>query len=142
MREVISAGGLIYREAESPIARPKILVVRHMRDGTISIPKGRPKEREPLRSTAVREVGEETGLKVRAIGYLGMITYPAHEYENGVPVEDVSKTLVLFSMEVVGTLDTPPEPHLTPMWMDEVEAAASMHHVEVGQFIIGHSLAA
>lgn len=70
-----SAGGIVVRDAGDGPA----LVVgmrRRERDAvTWTLPKGTPDPGETLEATAVREVGEETGLEVRIVEPLPSISY-------------------------------------------------------------------
>lgn len=70
-----SAGGVVIRFVEG---RPQLVVGirRRERDRrTWTLPKGTPISGETLEETAVREVAEETGLKVRIVGPIGSIQY-------------------------------------------------------------------
>jgi 8-oxo-dGTP pyrophosphatase MutT (NUDIX family) len=70
-----SAGGIVIRHLDG---RPQLVVGmrRRDRDGlTWTLPKGTPKSGETLEETALREVGEETGLAVEITGGLGSIEY-------------------------------------------------------------------
>jgi len=70
-----SAGGIVVREAQDGLS----LVIgmrRRDRDGvTWTLPKGTPDPGETVEETALREVGEETGLEVRITGPLPSIEY-------------------------------------------------------------------
>jgi len=70
-----SAGGIVVRFEEG---RPQLVVGmrRRERDGvTWTLPKGTPNHGETREETALREVGEETGLEVRITGPLESIEY-------------------------------------------------------------------
>lgn len=67
----VSAGGVVYRRADAGIE-----VVLCRRDGEPwKLPKGSPEPGETLEHTAVREVQEETGLRVAIERRLGSIRY-------------------------------------------------------------------
>jgi 8-oxo-dGTP pyrophosphatase MutT (NUDIX family) len=92
-----SAGGVVVRhEAGQPY-----LVVgcrRRERDGrTWTLPKGTPKSGETTEETAIREVTEETGLKVRITGPLDSIEY--FFVQSGTRIH---KTVHYFMMEPTG----------------------------------------
>jgi 8-oxo-dGTP pyrophosphatase MutT (NUDIX family) len=92
-----SAGGVVVRhEAGEPY-----LVVgcrRRERDGrTWTLPKGTPKSGETTEETAIREVTEETGLKVRITGPLDSIEY--FFVQSGTRIH---KTVHYFMMEPTG----------------------------------------
>jgi 8-oxo-dGTP pyrophosphatase MutT (NUDIX family) len=65
-----SAGGVVVRFDSG---RPQFVVGmrRRERGGTWTLPKGTPTTGETMEETAVREVGEETGLDVRITEPLG-----------------------------------------------------------------------
>jgi 8-oxo-dGTP pyrophosphatase MutT (NUDIX family) len=70
-----SAGGVVVRAEEG---RYQLVVGsrRRERDSrTWTLPKGTPHAGESLEETAIREVGEETGLEVRIVEPLGAIDY-------------------------------------------------------------------
>ena len=70
----VSAGGVVYRRAgdEGPI---EVALVGRLRPKRWALPKGTPEVGETLEGTAVREVGEETGLLVRIEQPLDQIQY-------------------------------------------------------------------
>jgi 8-oxo-dGTP pyrophosphatase MutT (NUDIX family) len=71
---------------------------RRERDGvTWSLPKGTPDAGETMEETAVREVGEETGLEVRIVQPVGHIEYTF--VQRGTRIH---KTVHYFLMEAVG----------------------------------------
>lgn len=70
----VSAGGVVYRRADDDGAIEVVLVGR-IRPKRWALPKGTPVVGETLEGTAVREVGEETGLLVRIERPLDQIHY-------------------------------------------------------------------
>lgn len=74
-RYEVSAGGVVYRRVddETEVA----LASRRTRRGDLAwgLPKGLVEEGEPLEQTALREVGEETGLEAEIEAPLGKIAY-------------------------------------------------------------------
>ncbi len=70
----VSAGGVVYRRAEDdgPV---EVALVGRLRPKRWALPKGTPEVGETLEGTAVREVGEETGLLVRIERPLDQIQY-------------------------------------------------------------------
>ncbi len=93
----ISAGGIVTRIEGG---RPQLLVGirRRERDGLAwTLPKGTPDPGETLEQTAVREVGEETGLDVRITRPLGAIEY--RFVQRGTRIH---KTVHYFAMEATG----------------------------------------
>jgi 8-oxo-dGTP pyrophosphatase MutT (NUDIX family) len=92
-----SAGGIV---VSADRERPSLVVGmrRRGRDAvTWTLPKGTPDPGESVEETALREVGEETGLEVRIVEPLGSIEY--------VFVQDgtrIHKTVHYFLMEPTG----------------------------------------
>lgn len=87
-----SAGGVVFRlnsdgahekkgtageweDAQYSSMSIEVVLVGRSHSGIWALPKGTPESGETLEQVAVREVQEETGLKVRLITYIGNITY-------------------------------------------------------------------
>src|SRR2546423_6101252 len=81
-----SAGGVVFRlvpmrsndqEAFVPASdlAVEVALVGRSHAGIWTLPKGTPQPGETIEQVAVREVQEETGLKVRLIAYIGSISY-------------------------------------------------------------------
>lgn len=94
-----SAGGIVVRiEAD----RPSLVAGLRRREGdrrsgTWTLPKGTPNPGETLEETAVREVEEETGLRVRIVAPL-----PSIEYTFVQGGTRIHKTVHYFLMDPVG----------------------------------------
>jgi len=67
----VSAGGIVYRKGERG---PEILVIED-RFGRIAYPKGHLEAGETPEQAALREVEEETGIRVAIESYLGRVSY-------------------------------------------------------------------
>jgi 8-oxo-dGTP pyrophosphatase MutT (NUDIX family) len=70
-----SAGGIVIQHVESG---PQLVLGRRLRERegeSWTLPKGTPNNGETTEETALREVREETGLRVRIVGPLGSIEY-------------------------------------------------------------------
>jgi 8-oxo-dGTP pyrophosphatase MutT (NUDIX family) len=92
-----SAGGIVVREAPEG---PSLVIGMRRRDRdavTWTLPKGTPHPGETVEETALREVGEETGLQVRIVAPLDSIEYTF--VQKGTRVH---KTVHYFLMEPVG----------------------------------------
>jgi 8-oxo-dGTP pyrophosphatase MutT (NUDIX family) len=89
---VYSAGGVVFRLVPNDAREKKgttdlwgtgqyedmpveVVLVGRNHPGIWALPKGTPRSGETLEQVAVREVQEETGLKVRLIAYIGSISY-------------------------------------------------------------------
>jgi 8-oxo-dGTP pyrophosphatase MutT (NUDIX family) len=119
--EPILAGGGIVAGSETG----KIAVVHRRRyAGEIGLPKGKVKveEGEAVVDGAEREVGEETGYRVRAIAFAGLTYY----FTNGRP-----KVVFYYRMEIIGEgngIDTGEIQSVA--WMTPEDAAAALTHAE------------
>ena len=92
-----SAGGIVIR-FEGPTAQFVAGRRRRERDGaTWTLPKGTPIAGETLEETALREVGEETGLTVRIVSPLDAIRYTFVQHGRR-----IHKTVHYFLMEPTG----------------------------------------
>lgn len=92
-----SAGGIVVRDAGDG---PALVVGMRRRDREVvtwTLPKGTPDMGESLEATAIREVGEETGLDVRIVGPLPSISYSF--VQSGTRIR---KTVHYWLMEPVG----------------------------------------
>lgn len=85
-----SCGAVIYREYKDEI---QYLVISHQGDGHWCFPKGHEEKKETEEETAIREIREETSLKVKLF----------HDFRTVVqysPKENVSKEVVFFLAKV------------------------------------------
>jgi 8-oxo-dGTP pyrophosphatase MutT (NUDIX family) len=92
-----SAGGIVVRYEAG---RPQLVVGSRRRERDVrtwTLPKGTPQPDETTEETALREVGEETGLEVRITGPLDRIEYSF--VQSGTRIH---KTVHYFLMEPVG----------------------------------------
>ena len=92
-----SAGGIVIRFAG---ATAQFVAGRRKRErdgATWTLPKGTPIAGETLEDTAIREVGEETGLQVRIVSPLDAISYTF--VQRG---RRIHKTVHYFLMEPIG----------------------------------------
>ena len=70
--QLVSAGGIVYRVNNG---RVEVVVCSRNSPPLWGLPKGTPDPGETLRQTALREVEEETGLKVEIDGFADSIDY-------------------------------------------------------------------
>lgn len=78
--EIIAAGGIVIHAAVA--GAPLVLLVHRPKYDDWSFPKGKAEPDETIEQTALREVGEETGLTCRVIRALRPIRY-AYESRQG-----------------------------------------------------------
>ena len=95
MKREISAGGVVYKKAGGEVWW---LVCKHSGYKKWVLPKGRIDEGETTEQTAVREVGEETGIKAKVVEKLK----PAEKYTYTLKGERIFKIVQYFLMEYVG----------------------------------------
>ncbi len=72
VEQVVSAGGVVYRRGQEGI---EVVLCGRTSEGIWGLPKGTPDANETLEETAVREVNEETGLRVAIEAKIGAIEY-------------------------------------------------------------------
>ena len=94
VRDAIAAGGVVFRDRDGT---PEVVLTDRLADGTWVFPKGTPDVGEEIEDTALREVEEETGLKVRILRDLGTT-----DYWFAAPGERVHKFVHFFLMESTG----------------------------------------
>ncbi|MBI5290222.1 MAG: NUDIX hydrolase [Chloroflexi bacterium] len=93
----VSAGGVVFRRGGSGV---EIILCGRTHERLWALPKGTPEPDESLRQTALREVGEETGLGVAIVRDLGTIEYEFARPSQGVRFE---KTVYHYLMQPDGT---------------------------------------
>lgn len=87
-----SCGAIIWREQQG---KPHVLVLQHQNGGHWAFPKGHVEDRETEEETAVREILEETGLKVKLDpGFRRVVTFS--------PKPQVMKDVVYFAARPTG----------------------------------------
>ena len=94
VRDALAAGGVVLRGAGEEI---EVVIAGRDSDRTWVFPKGTPDPGESREQTAIREVEEETGLRVRITGPLDSIEY--WFVQSGTRIH---KTVHYFLMEPVG----------------------------------------
>lgn len=72
VERAVSAGGVVCRRGPQGL---EVIICGRDSDGVWGLPKGTPNPGESLEEAAVREVSEETGLKVAIMDKVGVIEY-------------------------------------------------------------------
>ncbi len=96
VQEMVSAGGVVYRDTDGG---PEVVICGRNYPAIWALPKGTPESGESHEETAVREVVEETGLKVNAEERIGAIDYRFVRAWDGVRC---LKTVHFYLMTCVG----------------------------------------
>ena len=94
--KLTAAGGVVYRRLSGDGIE---VVIGRQPDGKWRLPKGGPEPGETSDQTALREVGEETGLTVTTSGLLGETTYRFERPGDGALCE---KTVTFYLMSPIG----------------------------------------
>lgn len=126
VREIWSAGGVVYRRG-GPSGLEIVLVARP-RERLWALPKGKPEPGESVAQTALREVAEETGLRVAIDGSepLGTIRYSYAAPDEGGRVDKVVHHYLM--RPVGGDLGGHDEEYDLVAWYDAHEACKRMTH--------------
>lgn len=113
MKKEKSCGAVVYRKGENGL---EILLIKHKNGGHWAFPKGHVEKKETESETALREIWEETGLKVKLdTAFREMVTYS--------PKPNVMKDVVYFAAKAKKE-DVRPQPEevLEICWKAPAEA--------------------
>ena len=95
---LVSAGGIVYRKCADSIF---VVVCGRTCPTSFNLPKGTPEPYETRGQTALREVEEETGLKVKLGKYIGSVNYWVTNHAD-YPDQQLYKTVYYYLMEPIG----------------------------------------
>ncbi|PZC42398.1 MAG: 8-oxo-dGTP diphosphatase [Chloroflexi bacterium] len=95
---LVSAGGIVYRKSADSIF---VVVCGRTCPTTFNLPKGTPEPYETRGQTALREVEEETGLKVKIGKYIDSVNYWVTNHTD-YPDQQLNKTVYYYLMEPIG----------------------------------------
>ncbi|MCL2633728.1 MAG: NUDIX domain-containing protein [Oscillospiraceae bacterium] len=110
-----SCGAVVYRKFHG---NTEILLVRHVKSGYWSFPKGHTEDGESEAETAIREIKEETGIEVYVdTGFRETVTYS--------PRRDTSKTVVYFIARAKTRELIPQSEEISDIRWVEIDKAAS-----------------
>lgn len=129
---VIAAGALLWRERKGKL---EVALVHRARYDDYSWPKGKQDEGETLVETAVREIREETGLKVRLGVKLGV-----QRYQIGSKGQLQDKEVHYWAARVSTTAAdkakfTPNEEVAAVLWLNPEDAAAKLSYAHDLEFL-------
>lgn len=113
MKKEKSCGAVVYRKGETGM---EVLLIKHKNGGHWAFPKGHVEKKETESETALREIKEETGLKVELdTGFREMVTYS--------PKPGVMKDVIYFAAQAKKDHARPqPEEVLEICWKAPQEA--------------------
>ena len=95
---LVSAGGIVYRKDADSIF---IAVCGRNCPISFNLPKGAPEPHETRGQTALREVEEETGLRVQLGKYIDSVNYWVTNHSD-YPGQQLRKTVYYYLMEPIG----------------------------------------
>jgi ADP-ribose pyrophosphatase YjhB (NUDIX family) len=122
---VLEAGGLVWKQTSEG---PRIAVIHRHKYNDWSLPKGKVKEGEKFRDTAVREVKEETLCTVRLKDYAGSISY---KQKNKI------KVVLFWEMEVENEPEFQPTAEVDKIvWLTRSEALNKLSYYEQKQLLM------
>ena len=121
-----SCGGILYRIRQD--GEIEYLVLYQHRSGTWSVPKGHIAAGESEKETALREIYEETGLRVKLIdGFRREMSYTVSA--------KASKNVVIFLAEAVGELALGENEISDCLWLDKAAAIRRLGGRSIGRII-------
>lgn len=121
VEDAVSAGGVVYRHGESGL---EVVLCGRAAQRLWGLPKGTPQPGETLEQTAIREVTEETGLRVVLERKIGEIEYWFARVDRGVRFH---KRVYHFLMQPVGgSTDEHDHEYDTVRWFPVDEAVQIM----------------
>jgi len=111
-----SCGAVIYRKYHG---NTEILMVKHVKSGHWSFPKGHVADGETEAQTAMREIKEETGLDV-------LLDTGFREKVHYVPYRDINKTVVYFIARAKTVNPKPQEGEISEARWVEIDRAGAL----------------
>jgi len=131
VEKAVSAGGVVYCRGEHGL---EVVLCGGVHDGLWALPKGTPHHGESLEETAVREVGEETGLAVAIVEPLGSIAYRFARPAEGVRYD---KTVhhYLLAPTGDGSTDAHDDEYDRVEWFPPDDALRIMTHRDEAQIV-------
>jgi 8-oxo-dGTP pyrophosphatase MutT (NUDIX family) len=132
--KTLSCGAVIYRKVQG---RVLFLILKHANGGHWSLAKGHTEPGESEVQTALREIDEETGMRVKLRpGFREVIRYS--------PSRDVEKTVVFFLAKAKGKKVRPQESEiLNAVWLELDDALKLITHKDTAEVLrraLGHLL--
>lgn len=128
-----TAGGIVFRRKPGKPGQVQFLMIQDAKDRW-TIPKGHIEEGEESRTTAVREIGEETGLQqMELISWLGKINFRYRRQSSLVLM-----TTEIFLVRALGDTDKlNPEDWMNDCrWMDSMEALDKIEYEDIGKLML------
>lgn len=124
--KTLSCGAVIYRKVQG---RVLFLILKHANGGHWSLAKGHTEPGESEIQTALREIDEETGLRVKLRpGFREVIRY--------FPSNEVEKTVVFFLAKAKGKKVKPQESEiLNAVWLELDDALKLITHKDTAEVL-------
>lgn len=124
--KTVSCGAVIYRKVQG---RVLFLILKHANGGHWSLAKGHTEPGESEIQTALREIDEETGLRVKLkTGFREVIRYS--------PSRDVEKTVVFFLAKAKGKKVKLQESEiLNAVWLELDDALKLVSHKDTAEVL-------
>ncbi len=126
-----SCGAIVYRKFHG---NTEILLIRHVKSGYWSFPKGHVEGNESEAETAAREIKEETNLDV-------LIDTGFRETVSFSPRRDTSKTVVYFVAKALSHEARPQQDEISEMRWVEIGQAASCLTYENDKLVVSRAKA-
>lgn len=126
-----SCGAIVYRKHHG---NTEILLVRHLKSGHWSFPKGHMEQGETEEETALREIKEETGLDV-------LLDTGFRETVNYSPKKNTKKTVVYFVGMATGHELVPQQEEISELRWLEVGQAGSVLTYDNDKIIVNKAKA-
>lgn len=131
-RPVASAGGVV-RNVYGEI------IVTRKRDGTCSLPKGKIKDEEQPVEAAIREIGEEAGVKKIDLVFLAPLeSYARYTMTSkGSDGRSERKIIIMFLFQTNQSALHPTDPEHDARWVTVDEAIKLLTHSADKEFLLG-----
>jgi 8-oxo-dGTP pyrophosphatase MutT (NUDIX family) len=119
MKQEVSAGGVVFRKMGEEI---QFLLI-HDRFGKITLPKGHQEAGETIEQTAIREIGEETGVVGKIVTKIDTISYVFTHPDHG----EVEKEVTYYVVQTDDDMISPQLDEIKGVAWYPIEEARKLH---------------